>query len=167
MRPSAALESTGIHRCLRDLTVGFVVATAGAVLVAAAVAAQSPAARACPSAAVVTKALGMKAGAPVATTTEYSKTCTYPGGGVGSTKITFQADTAASFAAGENAAGRFGSKIIKVHGLGQAAWTTGLGDIYVFDGQETIKVLALSLEVRSPTTATAKVEALARQLLQS
>jgi hypothetical protein len=74
-------------------------------------------------------------------------------------------DTASTFAAGERAAGRFGTKIIKVHGLGQAAWTTGLGDIYVFDGHETIKILALSLAVRSPSTATAKVEALARKLL--
>jgi hypothetical protein len=53
-----------------------------------------------------------------------------------------------------------------VHGLGQAAWTTGVGSVYVFDGHETIKILALSLEVHSPSTATAKVEALARKLLK-
>ena len=46
-----------------------------------------------------------------------------------------------------------------------AAWTAGVGEIYVFDGHETIEILALSLEVRSPSTATAKVEALARKLL--
>jgi len=53
----------------------------------------------------------------------------------------------------------------KVEHLGQAAWTTGSGDLHVFDGHETITILALSLEVHSPSTATAKVEALARKLL--
>jgi hypothetical protein len=42
-----------------------------------------------------------------------------------------------------------------------------LGSLYVFDGHETIKILALSLGVRSPSTATKKVEALARKLLGS
>jgi hypothetical protein len=138
---------------------------AATVLVASAAAATSPTARACPSASTVKAVLGVAAGAPVVTKTQFSKTCTYPGGGIGSTKITFQVDTAASFAASEKAAGTFGTKIIKVHGLGQAAWTTGLGSLYVFDGHETIKILALSLEVRSPSTATKKVEALARKLL--
>jgi hypothetical protein len=140
---------------------------AATVLVASATAATSPTARACPSASTVKTALGVPAGAPVVTKTQYSKTCTYPGGGIGSTKITFQVDTAKSFAAGEKAAGTFGAKITKVHGLGQAAWTTGLGSLYVFDGHETIKILALSLGLRSPSTATKKVEALARKLLGS
>ena len=143
------------------------VCVAATVLVASAAAATSPTARACPSASTVKAVLGVAAGAPVVTKTQFSKTCTYPGGGIGSTKITFQVDTAASFAASEKAAGAFGTKIIKVHGLGQAAWTTGLGSVYVFDGHETIKILALSLEVRSPSTATAKVEALAHKLLKS
>ena len=99
------------------------------------------------------------------TKTQYSKTCTYSGGGIGSTKITFEMDTLATFTAGEKAAGSLGAKIVKVHGLGVAAWTAGLGDIYVFDGHEQIKILALSLEIHSPSTATAKVEALARKLL--
>jgi hypothetical protein len=143
------------------------VCLAATVFVASAAAATSPTARACPSASTVKSVLGVAAGAPVVTKTQFSKTCTYPGGGIGSTKITFQVDTAASFAASEKAAGTFGAKIIKVHGLGQAAWTTGLGSVYVFDGHETIKILALSLEVHSPSTATAKVEALARKLLKS
>jgi hypothetical protein len=141
---------------------------AAGVLVASAVAATSPTARACPSVKLVKATFGPKAGAvgtPVVTKTPYSKTCTYPGGGVGSTKITFQVDTLASFTAGEKAAGRFGAKIVKVHGLGVAAWTAGVGDIYVFDGHEQIKILALSLEVHSPSTATALVEALARKLV--
>jgi len=139
---------------------------AAAVLVASAAAATSPTARACPSASIVNAALGEHNKAPVVTKTQYSKTCTYPGPGVvGSTKITFEVDTAASFAAGEKAAGSFGAKIIKVQHLGVAAWTTGLGSLYVFDGHEQIKILALALGVRSPSTATAKVEALARKLL--
>jgi hypothetical protein len=138
---------------------------AAAVLVASSAAATSPTARACPSASIVNAALGEHNKAPVVSKTQYSKTCTYPGGGIGSTKITFQVDTAKSFAASEKAAGSFGGKVIKVHGLGQAAWTTGLGSLYVFDGHETIKILALSLAVSSPSTATAKVEALAKKLL--
>jgi hypothetical protein len=99
------------------------------------------------------------------TKTAFSKTCTYPGSGIGSTKITFQVDSAAAFAAGEKSAGGFGAMIIKVKGLGKAAWTTGSGDLSVFDGHEQIKILALALGVRSPSTATAKVEALARRLV--
>jgi hypothetical protein len=164
VNPSAVFAVSAIG-CGRGATaIGACVAAA--VLVASSSAATSPTARACPSASFVSKALGLHVGAPVATVHRpYSKTCTYPGGGIVSTKITFQVDTASSFAAGEKAAGTYGAKIIKVHGLGQAAWTTGLGDIYVFDGHETIKILALSLGVRSPSTATAKVEALARKLL--
>lgn len=140
-------------------------AAVAAVLVSSAVAVTAPTARACPSATLVKSVLGQPAGAPVVTKTAVSKTCTYPGGGVGSTKITFQMATLATFTAGEKGAGKFGAKIVKVHGLGVAAWTAGVGDIYVFDGHEEIEVLALSLEAHSPSTATAKVEALARKLL--
>lgn len=165
MRPSLAVfESSGIGRS-RFAPAAISAVVAATVLVASSAAATSPTARACPAASTVKAALGGTVGAPVATKTQYSKTCTYPGGGIGSTKITFQVDTAKSFAASEKAAGSFGAKITKVKGLGQAAWTTGLGSVYVFDGHETIKILALSLEVRSPSTATAKVEALARKLL--
>lgn len=136
-----------------------------AVLVASATGTTSPTARACPPATLVNTALGTHSGAPVATKTQYSKTCTYPGGGIGSTKITFQLDNAKSFAAGEKAAGMFGSKVVKVQHLGVAAWTTNAGSLYIFDGHETIKILALSLEVRSPSTTTAKLEALAKELL--
>ena len=138
---------------------------AAGVLAASSAAVTSPTARACPSVTVVNATLGTHSGAPVVTKTQYSKTCTYSGGGIGSTKITFEMDTLATFTAGEKAAGSLGAKIVKVHGLGVAAWTAGLGDIYVFDGHEQIKILALSLEIHSPSTATAKVEALARKLL--
>jgi hypothetical protein len=166
MRPSAVFESSGAFRCPRVAAPAIGACVAAAMLVASSSAATSPTARACPSASIVKASLGVAAGTPVATKTQYSETCTYPGAGtVGSTKITFQVDTAASFAAGEKAAGSFGAKIVKVQHLGQAAWTTGSGDLYVFDGHEQIKILALSLGVRSPSTATAKVEALARKLL--
>ena len=130
-----------------------------AVLVAASHAATPPTSRACPSASVVNAALGQHDGAPVVTKTASSKTCTYPGKSrIPSTRITFQVDTASQFAIDEKAAGRFGTKIVKLHGLGRAAWTTGSGGLYVFDGHEQIKILAL-------LTPTAKLEALARKLL--
>jgi hypothetical protein len=165
MHPSALFVSSGIFRRLLLASVAIGACVAAVVLVASAAAAPSPTSRACPSAAVVNAALGQHGGAPVVTKTAYSKTCTYPGSAIGSTKITFQVDTAATFAAGEKSAGSFGAKITKVKGLGKAAWTTGSGDLYVFDGHEQIKILALALGVRSPSTATAKVAALAHKLL--
>jgi len=133
---------------------------AAAVLLASAAAATSPTTRACPSASVVNAALGLHGGAPVSTATPYSKTCTYPGKGtIYSTKITFQMDTAATFAASEKAAAAaLRGSVVKVQHLGQAAWGTDPGSLYVFDGHETIKILAL-------LTPTAKLEVLARKLL--
>jgi hypothetical protein len=133
---------------------------AGAVLLASAAAATSPTTRACPSASVVNAALGLHGGTPVATTTPYSKTCTYPGKGtIYSTKITFQMDTGSSFAAGEKAAAAaLRGSVVKVQHLGQAAWGTNPGSLYVFDGRETIKILAL-------LTPTSKLEVLAHKLL--
>ena len=130
---------------------------AGLALVVSAAAVTSPTSRACPSASVVDKALGQKGKAPVATRTQYSKTCTYPGSGAVPTKITFQVDTASTFAAGEKAATALG--IVKLHGLGKAAWgTKSGGSLFVFDGHETIKVV-------SPLTPISKLETLARELL--
>jgi hypothetical protein len=133
---------------------------AAAVLLASAASATSPTTRACPSASVVNAALGLHGGAPVTTTTTYSKTCTYPGkGAIYSTKITFQMDTASTFAAGEkSAAAALRGGVVKVQHLGQAAWGTNPGSLYVFDGHETIKILAL-------LTPTSKLEVLARKLL--
>jgi hypothetical protein len=166
MRPSAIFDSSRAFRCSRIVIAAIGACVAAVMLDAFSSAATSPTARACPTAAIVKAELGLPAGAPVVTRTPVSKTCTYPGAGIlGSTQITFQVDTAAGFASGEKAAGTFGAKITKVQHLGQAAWTTGLGSLYVFDGHETIKILALSLGVRSPSTATVKVEALARKLL--
>ena len=133
---------------------------AAAVLLASAAATTSPATRACPSASVVNAALGLHGGAPVATTTPYSKTCTYPGkGAIYSTKITFQMDTASTFAVSEKAvATALRGSVVKVQHLGQAAWGTNPGSLYVFDGHETIKILAL-------LTPISTLEVLARKLL--
>ena len=165
MSPSAAVIGLGGTRGGRVGAVVLGVCVAAGVVVSSAAAVTSPTARACPSATVVNTTLGTHSGAPVVTKTRYSKTCTYPGGGIGSTKITFELNTLVAFTAGEKSAGRFGAKIVKVHGLGVAAWTTGTGDIYIFDGHEQIEIMALSVGMLSPSTATAKVEALARKLL--
>jgi hypothetical protein len=133
---------------------------AAAVILPSAAAASSPTTRACPSASVVNAALGLHGGAPVATATPYSKTCTYPGKGpIFSMKITFQVDTASTFAVSEKAAATaLPGSVVKVQHLGQAAWGTNPGSLYVFDGHETIKILAL-------LTPTSKLEVLARKLL--
>jgi hypothetical protein len=146
-------------------------AAAAAMLVGSSAAEPAPAARPCASVGVGKKALGDKVptGAPVVSVfPPFSKTCTYPGGGLGSTKITFQEDTAARFASSEKSAGSFGGKVVELKGLGKAAWTSDVGEPYVFDGQETIKILALALEIRSPATTLAilaMLETLAKELL--
>jgi hypothetical protein len=116
----------------------------------------TPKTQPCPSASVVDAALGQKGKTPVAKTTTFSKSCTYPGSGLVPTKITFQVDTATTFAAGEKAAG---GTIAKLSGLGKGAWVGKTGGIIdVFTGQESIKILA-------PGTATAKLEALEKKLV--
>lgn len=157
MRTSVLLELSGTRRSW--LVIAICVCVAAAVLVASSAAATSTA-KACPSASVVNAALGLHAGAPVVTKTAYSKTCTYPGTGkIYAAKITFQMDTASTFAAGEKAAAAaLRGSVVKVQHLGQAAWGTNPGSLYVFDGHETIKILAL-------LTPISKLEALARKLL--
>jgi len=133
---------------------------AAGLLFASSAVAVSPTSRACPTASTVNAALGQKGRAPVATKTEYSKTCTYSGGSIVPTTITFQVDTSATFAAGEKAAAAaLPGSVIKVNGLGQSAWATKTGgSLYVFDDGTTIKILSV-------LTATAKLEALARKVL--
>jgi hypothetical protein len=114
----------------------------------------SPSAAKSPSAATVDAALGMKDKGPTSSVTPYAKICTY-NGGVLPTKVTFQEDTAATFAASEKAVG---SMLVKVSGLGKGAWTTQAGgDLQVFNGSETLKILA-------PGVAAAKLEGLARKI---
>jgi hypothetical protein len=137
-----------------------------AVGVAALVLAASPAAAAsappvpksCPPASVVNTALAQHDKAPVMTTTPYARICSYKGTGIIPTKITFQEDTTATFAAGEKAAAAF-APVLKVKGLGKSAWGPKVGGgLYVFVGTYSIKILA-------PLVSTAKLEVLARKLL--
>jgi hypothetical protein len=139
----------------RRLAVASAALLAG-MAVPVAAAATSPRTQPCPSASVVNAALGQKGKTPVARTTTFSKSCTYPGSGLVPTKITFQVDTATTFAAGEKAAG---GTIARLSGLGQGAWVGKTGGIIdVFNGQESIKIV-------SPGTTTAKLEALEKKLL--
>jgi len=142
---------------MRAVTVAMGLVLSALVLAPASVAAfHVP--KSCPSASVVNKALGQSNKAPVSTKTPYGMVCTYHGRGILPTKITFQKDTAATFAAGEKAAAATGP-VVKVHGLGQAAWTTTSGGfLYVYDGGESLKIL-------SPLTTTTRLEALARKIL--
>ena len=163
MHPPAVFEQSGIFRRQRVAGAAICAWVAGAVLLASSAAATSPTARACPSASVVDAALGQKhLGVPVATHyLSYAKTCTYRGysdGGApnGSMTVTFQVDTAKTFAASEQAVAA--ALRVTVHGLGQAAWASGVGSLYVFDGHETIKILAL-------LTPTSKLEVLTKKLL--
>jgi len=150
-------ESSSTAKSTQAVAAAVGVAAAALVLVAPAAAVTPPTSRACPPASVVDKALGQKGKAPVATRTQYSKTCTYPGSGAVPTRVTFQVDTASTFAAGEKAAQALG--IVKLRGLGKAAWATRSGgSLFVFDGHETIKIV-------SPLTPTSKLEGLARKLL--
>jgi hypothetical protein len=158
MHPSTVCGSTGLKRS-RAVAVAISTSIVAAMLAASSQAATSPTSRACPSASIVNAALGQHDGAPVVTKTAYSKTCTYPAKNkLFSPKITFQVDSAAQFATDEKAASKAGLKIIKLNNLGKAAWTTGSGDLYIIDGHEQIKILALM-------TPTAKLETLARKLL--
>jgi hypothetical protein len=138
-----------------SLVVGSIGLLAAAALAGPAEAGSSPTSKTCPTAAVVNKALGTHVKAPVTSTTPYSKTCTYAGTGVSSVKITFQQDTLAQFNVDEKAVG---SMAVKVKGLGQGAWTSNEGSLYVYDNGIQYKILALLV-------ATPKLEALARTLI--
>ena len=126
---------------------------AAAVPVAAASAATSPQATPCPTASLVDAALGQKAlEVPVATVFPFAKTCTYRhysegGPANGKMTITFEMDTKQTFAAGESAAARaLPGSVIKVSGLGEEAWRTDGGSLYVFTGTVQVKILALLSE---------------------
>ena len=115
----------------------------------------SPKSASCPSASTVNTALGTKLKSPASSLTAYSKVCTYSGGGILPTRITFQEDTATTFAASEKAVGKLA---VKVKGLGKGAWTTTVGgDLDVFNGSATLKIVA-------PGVTAAKLEALARKI---
>ena len=156
---------TGVGRCVAAGR-GRVGAAAVAVItlgLAAAASAQAEPIRAaavpktCPSASVVGSALGGKATAPVVTHSTYFTMCVY-GSNALAPKVTFQQDTAATFAAGEKAAAA-ALPVAKISHLGKAAWAPKSGgSLYVFTGSYTIKMLA-------PLTSLTKLETLAHKLL--
>jgi len=145
----------------------FGVFLAAGALTSPATAATAPKSWACLPASIVNSTLGVHVGAPQISTTPFSKTCTYPGPTrLSSISITFQKDNASQFATDEQATVKMLRAPVKnVKVLGDDAWTTGTGDLYIFDGREQIKIEALSVGVTSPNTATVKVEALADKLL--
>lgn len=166
MYPSAVGESPGTPRRLHVALAAIGALVGAAVLVAPSVAATSPASKVCPSAAVVDAALGQKdLRAPVSKLLPYNRICTYRGysdGAApnGSMTITFETANSATFATGEKSAGMFGAKIAKLRGLGQGAWTTNAGSLYVFDAKEQIQIEILAL-----LAPTSKLKVLARELL--
>jgi hypothetical protein len=138
-----------------QVAVAALTAAAFAVLAVAGPAAALP--TTCPSAALVSKELSQKDSAPTMMRVPYNVICTYKGSGIIPTRIEFETATASSFAAGEKAV--VGLGLVKVSGLGKAAWTqTTGGDLQVFTGDETIKILSV-------LTPASKLEALARKLL--
>ena len=110
----------------------------------------------CPPASVVDAALGQSNSGPVATAGPFGETCVYKGSGIVPTKIEFQTDTAATFAASEQAVAALNP--VKVTGLGAGGFYAG-GFLEVFTGQMSIKIV-------SPLSSLAEEEALMRQLIR-
>jgi hypothetical protein len=113
--------------------------------------------KSCPAASVVNAALGQRNNDPVSTAQPFGITCTYHGGGAVPTKIQFQTDMAATFAAGKNAVATAGETPVTVPGLGDSAYVVG-GFLAVLKG-------SVAIEITSPLSTPAQVEALARQIL--
>jgi hypothetical protein len=160
MRSSVVCSSFESYGRSVVATAAIIVSLAATVLVSPSAAEQSPTARACPSAKVVDDALmqtGLKT--PVATLYPAAKTCTYQGysGILKTMSIMFEMDTKGTFGISEKAVPA--SLRVNVPRLGEAAWASSAGgSLYVFDGQESIKILALGAPL-------AKLEVLARALL--
>ncbi|HEX4520124.1 MAG TPA: hypothetical protein VH063_11145 [Gaiellaceae bacterium] len=130
-----------------------------AAIAASARAATPPAARACPSASVVSAALEVKVKVPTSTTAGSAKSCSYSTGTLIPVKVGFRADTSATFAAGEKGAGKL-IPLLVIHGLGASAWATKApGELQVFDGHGT------TITIQAPLVANVDLEALARKLL--
>jgi hypothetical protein len=128
------------------------------VLTASAAAAFRPSAIRCPPASVVNAALGQKNKAPTFTVAAYTKTCIYKGVRAIPTKVEYQVDTPATFAAAEKADAALA--VVRIKGLGEGAFAPKLGGfLHVYKGGgESIKIL-------SPLTSLAKLEAPAHKLL--
>jgi len=120
--------------------------------------AASPSKTKCPAASVVGGALGLKLEAPTSQTFPYAKICLYKGSGVVPTRIEFQHDTSSTFAAGQKGAAALGP-VVKVHGLGKAAYGTKSGGfLAVFLDGESIRITA-------PLISLSRLESLARKLI--
>jgi hypothetical protein len=128
-----------------------------ALMLAATTAGTAAVPKSCPSASIVSAALGAKASTPRLAKSPYGITCTY-GTNALAPKIEFQLDTAATFAAGEKSANA-ALHVMKIQHLGKAAWAPHTGGfLYVFTGSYSIKILAA-------LTSLPKLEAMARKLL--
>jgi len=107
----------------------------------------------CPPASVVNAALGGNAKSPTLTQQPYGISCSYAGSGPIATRVDFQEDTSATFAAGEAAV----PSVVKVSGLGDAAYGVS-GFLAVLNGSYAIRISA-------PLSSLAQLETLARKLL--
>jgi hypothetical protein len=112
----------------------------------------------CPAAAIVNAALGQHDSGPVVSGTAIYEICTYKGSGVIPTTVTISEGTRAEFATSEhNVAARL--TVGSVPGLGDEAWgPKGVGTVFVLKG-------SVQVEVLSPLSTDAQVQALARQLI--
>jgi hypothetical protein len=107
----------------------------------------------------VNAALGQSDTGPVVSGTPVFEICTYKGSGVVPTKVDISVGTPSEFQAGEAAVRSAGLTVVSVPGLGSEAWAPqGVGSIYVLNG-------SVQIEVSSPLSSSAQVQALARQLL--
>ena len=145
----------GRVRLVRPAAVGLAVLASAAAVTTATSSAATP--KTCPSASVVSAALGTKASTPTLTKNPYGISCKY-GTNALAPKVEFQQDTATTFTAGEKAAAT-ALPVVKIAHLGQAAWAPKSGgSIYVFTASYQIKILAV-------LTSLPRLEALVRKLL--
>ena len=146
----------GLRAVRLSIASGVTVALVATVAVGTA-SAGSPATTKCPSAALVGAALGQKLKAPTSQAFPYAKICLYRGSGVVPTRVAFQEDTSATFAAGKANAAALGP-VVNVRGIGKAAYGTKTGGfLAVFLGNESIRITA-------PLVPLSKLEVLARKL---
>jgi hypothetical protein len=142
---------------LQDMKALIAIGAAFAALsLAAEATAFAPSSAKCRSATLVNTELKPTHAVKTATSSlsSFSKTCTYAGGTL-PIRITFQVDTASTFATSEKAV----HGIVKVKGVGQAAWTTTVGGtLEVYKSGETTKIVA-------PLITAAKLEALAHKIV--
>jgi len=107
----------------------------------------------------VNAALGQSDTGPVLSGTPVYEICKYKGTGVIPTQVSISVSTPSAFQAGEAAVRSSGLPVVSVPGLGSEAWAQpGVGSVYVLNG-------SVQIEVLSPLSSPAQVEALARQLL--